>query len=418
MTSDQQIKAPSAEDMGLFLGKLAGKIQEHSLVEAARNRKTAEKFSPFRYVDLDENMSSSILADLLNPVGEHGQGRLFLDNFLELCGLSEAFFPSEAALYVRTEALTYSIQNSSRRIDILLTSQGRSLAIENKIWAEDQKEQALDYLGHLKNTASNGFHLVYLAPLGRHISEHSLPEPKRTEFKGAFCEVSWQELLECLNECKNQVKANKLNFFLDDFIRAMNKTIGIIMEENMMFLEQISESEKNLIAAYECYKEYPQVVEQLILNRIKIVQDAIDKKPELKSKSFTCKMGDSFNLDSRLNKPLIFSNPDGERENLALILEAGAPHLGAMYMAIYWTGDPNNESPDLVKQINDFFSTHFQNGKIAKSYPWYTYLSDYWSDWGKPSTLWALRSVELTEPENEMLKLCELFAKFLTLRHK
>jgi hypothetical protein len=214
------------EYMKPFLQELAEKIREYSVAEDARNRETAEKFSPFQYIWLNENMSSRIIADLLNPAGTHGQGRFFLDKFLELCELGNDFFSREEEISVECEAMTYSITNSLRRIDILLTCPGHALAIENKIWASDQREQLLDYLHHLKRTTQNVFRLVYLAPAGR-----SLPEDNLAKFQGTFHVVKWQALLECLRQCKEHVKAKKLRFFLGDFIHAMNKILGSTMEK-------------------------------------------------------------------------------------------------------------------------------------------------------------------------------------------
>src|SRR5690348_11449961 len=44
----------------------------------------APDFTPFAYVSLDENAVSRIVADLLNAAGPHGQGELFLREFLKL----------------------------------------------------------------------------------------------------------------------------------------------------------------------------------------------------------------------------------------------------------------------------------------------------------------------------------------------
>ena len=212
-----------------FLIDLAAKMRYYYLAEAAINRKTADRFSPFKYINLDEEMSSCILADLFNPAGEHGQGRLFLDSFLKLCGRKD-FLPGPT-ISVKCEARTYGIVNSRKRMDIELKGQGRrSLAVENKIWAEDGDQQVLEYLNHLKRT-TDGFCLVYLAPEGRDISEKSLPPLAREEFRDYFEPIAWQDLLKDLKQCKEQVEAQKLRFFLDDFIRAMSIKLSTPLEE-------------------------------------------------------------------------------------------------------------------------------------------------------------------------------------------
>lgn len=218
--------AAADKNVSQFLSKLAQRLKGFEATEERNNRKTAENFSPFRYIRLDENMTSAILADLLNPKGAHGQGRLFLNSFLVTCGLSSTFFPHGTEVRVATEAATYGITQSSRRMDIFLSGGGNCLAVENKIGAADQETQVADYLCHLKQTTSGCFTLVYLTPDGSAPSEHSLPKSIRNIYAENIHMLSWVDLLECLSECRKEIDAEKLRFFLRDFINALNAFIG------------------------------------------------------------------------------------------------------------------------------------------------------------------------------------------------
>ena len=221
----QQMPPLSLEvSIPVFLTGLAQRLKTFEATEERINRKTAENFSPFHYIALGENMSSAIVADLLNPKGAHGQGRLFLDAFLDACGLDPAFFPPGKPLRVATEATTWGIEHSLRRMDILLTGGGNVLAVENKLYAGDQKEQVSDYLHHLEKAvaaAFGQFALVYLTPGGRRPSEYSLSEETHAAYARQIRTLSWFRLLECLEECRKQVDAEKLRFFLKDFISAI-----------------------------------------------------------------------------------------------------------------------------------------------------------------------------------------------------
>jgi len=223
-----QGKAKSIDD---FLSGLEAERQEFLRDKAEKDRETAGEFSPFRYINLDENKSSDILADLLNPAGKHGQGRIFLDGFLGLCGLPKDFFPEQAYISAEREAKTYSIARPQRSMDILIKGPKTALAVENKLGAVDQDLQVLHYLEHLEKIApvpkgfspASFFCLVYLAPAGKTVSEGSLPAEYQAKFAGSFRPVTWQDLLKRFSQCQEQVAAPRMRFFLDAFINAMSE---------------------------------------------------------------------------------------------------------------------------------------------------------------------------------------------------
>lgn len=110
------------------------------------------------YVSQKEICHSSILADLLNPLGRHGLGRSFLDAFLEKieCG-------SFKDITIRTEMLVPRILTDGsgpRRIDICIINNHNKdvVIIENKLNnAQEQQCQIEDYKAGLKH---KGFNVV------------------------------------------------------------------------------------------------------------------------------------------------------------------------------------------------------------------------------------------------------------------
>ena len=132
---------------------IAGRAEERI------ERLTASRFSVFHYVWPDELALSRLIADLLDPRGRHGQGPLFLRLFLKALNrkMSQAPPPEiqgfeTAALaetIVVTEAATSHLDNTQRRIDILLVNPHWGLAIENKPWAGEQERQLADYQAQL-----------------------------------------------------------------------------------------------------------------------------------------------------------------------------------------------------------------------------------------------------------------------------
>lgn len=99
---------------------------------------------------------SSILADLLNPLGRHGLGRSFLDVFLKEIGC-ESF----KDVTIRTEMPVLRILTDGygpRRIDICIINNNDVVIIENKLNnAQEQQCQLADYKAGLKH---EGFNVV------------------------------------------------------------------------------------------------------------------------------------------------------------------------------------------------------------------------------------------------------------------
>jgi hypothetical protein len=134
----------------------------------------------FNYFQPNETMHSKLLAMLLNPHGEHGQGNVFIHSFLNKLGIK-----------YNSETDKWKVTAEIGRIDILIKStSGHVIIIENKSnWAVDQDSQLYRYwykeiykpnLNKNKDpnytlTATEKFQIVYLAPdLNKTPSEYSL----------------------------------------------------------------------------------------------------------------------------------------------------------------------------------------------------------------------------------------------------
>ncbi|OFX71613.1 MAG: hypothetical protein A2X12_08925 [Bacteroidetes bacterium GWE2_29_8] len=113
---------------------------------------------------------SPFLADLLNINGEHKQKDLFYNQFLSLLNIEEKikFTPTIPHLQI-VEIEKWTGNDSLGRLDILISYFDKekrfAIAIENKIYAEDQPKQLERYYNYLKSLYDN-FLLVYLTPHG------------------------------------------------------------------------------------------------------------------------------------------------------------------------------------------------------------------------------------------------------------
>ena len=153
--------------------RLLKELTPHLHAAREQDRRLARHFNVFRYLRDDELGLSRIIADLLDPTEEHGQGATYLDAMLELLEVAPAASDS-SRIRVTTERGT-----GGRFIDITVdipTDGGTfCLAFENKPYAGDQHRQCIDYLEFLKREYGERFLLVYLPPRYRMPEESSLP---------------------------------------------------------------------------------------------------------------------------------------------------------------------------------------------------------------------------------------------------
>ena len=139
---------PSLEQ---FFSSLKHRVELAGKQQRRINRRRATDFNVFHLIEPDENKLSDILADLLDPVGDHGQGDLFLRLLFKRLGLgSDAKLTKNVT--VQREAPTHGILKYRRRMDIFVEARAL-LVIENKLDSLELRDQVKDYLEHPGNAA-------------------------------------------------------------------------------------------------------------------------------------------------------------------------------------------------------------------------------------------------------------------------
>lgn len=192
-----------------LLRELTPHVRAARTLERELDRRLARRFNAFRYLRRDELGLSRLIADLLDPTAEHGQGATFLEAMLDLLEV----IPGEPdpdrsrqrhrttprrRLFGRpgsTGANEIRVVRERglpgrRRIDITVhipTDNGPyCLAFENKPEADDSPGQCRDYLEFLDGEYRGRFLLVYLPPRYRMPDESSLSVADRERWKDHF----------------------------------------------------------------------------------------------------------------------------------------------------------------------------------------------------------------------------------------
>lgn len=211
---------------------------------------TGGRFNMFRICGVNhyENTHSAIIAELLNPNGSHGlKGRL-LECFIETIGdfFTVDGFDSKNAR-VKTEHST-----EEGRIDILIEdSQNKSIIIENKIYAVDQRKQLQRY-DRYAQTYRNGYQILYLTLLGDPASEQSAGNI-------SYLSISYKEnIINWLEKCV--AISARSPILRETIIQYINHLKGLTDQDiNMKNKEEITEvlsKIENLRAAQSIYQNY------------------------------------------------------------------------------------------------------------------------------------------------------------------
>ncbi|MEQ4538996.1 MAG: PD-(D/E)XK nuclease family protein [Billgrantia sp.] len=154
----------------LFMTDALMEVVSNAREKANRHGERFNIFSILRVHRNEAETHSRFLHELLKPQGRHGEGRAFLQLFLEsVLGLQASY---EGRYRISRELAT----EEKRRVDIVIESPDTIVGIELKIDALDQMAQLYDYYYELERRAGGEKQivLVYLTLDGKSPSAMSL----------------------------------------------------------------------------------------------------------------------------------------------------------------------------------------------------------------------------------------------------
>lgn len=177
--------------------KQINNLMRQSLVKREQSRLRGEQFNMFSACGVNhyETTHSSILAELLNPNGSHGQDILFLEKFIALLHSDLDFKLDKSASVIREQ------YTGDGYIDILITNPyNQAIIIENKIYAEDQYQQLIRYNNYAHNEFGEGNYVIfYLTLYGTVASQQSAENLNYTTISYARTITEWLE--DCIKMC-------------------------------------------------------------------------------------------------------------------------------------------------------------------------------------------------------------------------
>lgn len=209
-----------SERISAFKAKFGAMARAMSAIQAASqetDRLTGRRFNIFQVLGVERSevrTHSALLAALLDPEGSHGQGDLFLREFVATLRklasvrgepLPMAYLPDETWCVV-PEKLT-----AEGRLDIVLEAPRVVIAIENKIGAGDQPEQLHRYDRWLESQRKWGktCALVYLT-----LDGHESPSAGKAD----YYRVSYHaHIRDWIERCIRELPAARLRDLLEQY---------------------------------------------------------------------------------------------------------------------------------------------------------------------------------------------------------
>jgi len=210
------MNASPPQDIGLskFISEFSISLPRLDALREGIDLYGATRFSPFTIFDPDENTLSRVVAELLDPLGSHGQGLLFLNALLAAIDLPR--LNRLDPVRVRREAMT----RARRRIDIVVETSRYVIGIENKPWAVQQKDQLRDYHAELSDDLRGRRPvLIFLSDQEEKSGKADIKIP----YHATGTKLSLYRLLSSVIA---EIKAEPIRHFVSDFLRYIETNFG------------------------------------------------------------------------------------------------------------------------------------------------------------------------------------------------
>lgn len=279
---------------------------------------TGDNFNIFSILGIEHyevTTHSRFIAHLLNPNALHGKGVLFLEEFLEKIQMPEHL--DLETTKVKTEhniglKVISGMESTGGSIDIYLYDGfGKSISIENKIYASDQEKQIVRYHNHNKGK-NIVLYLTLFEDDTDEFSKGELKSNKDTENKADFYCISYEiNINNWLMECQkiavdNPTLRETIKQYRNLVKKLTNQNINNEMNEEILNLIIKNKKETNIIIntfnslQNRVKHKYENIVGKLIKMDIKELSNAISisKQKQGKFLRWENHYHYSFNLSS------------------------------------------------------------------------------------------------------------------------
>ncbi len=213
-----------------------------------------ENFNIFSILKLERNevqTHSNFIYELLNPIGSHNQGTLFLKLFLENTLNLKEYGDIK---YVHQEHSTIE----DRRIDLVIKTDIFKIGIEMKIDADDQSNQLFDYKNELDRSEKES-KLYYLTLTGYEASDESTSKKLKVDkdyFLLSFKDDIYNWIEDCIEKSATIPLLREGLIHYRNLLSKITHKISAPMEQEM---EDVIKRPKQIEAVQTLLNEYPKL---------------------------------------------------------------------------------------------------------------------------------------------------------------
>lgn len=228
------------------------------------DRITGNRFNLFQTLGIESKevkLHSKFMGELLNPQGSHGNGDVFLAEFIEQLRLYniKSDFRVSTKSQIKVEVYIGKIlEDKGGIVDILLVDElGNHIAIENKIYAGDQDKQLLRY----SNIDNKKALLLYLTLDGREPSQESIMG--LVSEQDFYC-VSYRDLIvNWIEKCYHiSIERPRLREILKQYLETIKNLTGMSNakhEETLEIFNAVGHNESTATASLNLIQNWEHI---------------------------------------------------------------------------------------------------------------------------------------------------------------
>lgn len=227
-------------------------------------------------------MHSNIIFSLINPDGEHFQGDLFLNVFIE-----KVILPKLGLKKLEDFGEVHSVEaeeltEENRRIDFTIKSENYLIGIEMKVNASDLRHQVSHYYAQLeKESTGQEVYIFYLTKFGTRPSPISLEVKKgeKTTFEPSkhMKMISFSDhILKWINASQKEVNnITNLDMALKNYKEIVEKITNKYKGNVVTITEELLQNKSELKLALELDKVMNQIKAEVLMNFFTKVIDSL-----------------------------------------------------------------------------------------------------------------------------------------------
>ena len=334
---------------------------QHQSMNKSQERFSAQLAPDFKMLSIlgsDELALSKYFALLLNPRGEHGQGSLFLDLFLQQFDIPSWLRKEEL---VNCKVTLEKQTNAMRRIDIFLQFKSGVIGIENKPWAVEQNNQLNDYKDFLKSSVKqmDNYLLIYIC----NSSPSSLDSDKQSS---NFAQMSFAQILKWLGQCMQYTQALNVRVFIEELQKIIRTEVNgeLDMSLESVLVNTILSDKNHLEAMFDVCNVAESIKQKLIKQLEEQLLDEI--KSNHPSWILEFYMGDLKKKWSGFNIQF------NKSHDFKLVFEFDGVELQKLYWGIGKKEQSTQRNSVIWERIQSHMEVHFGSARTNPNFPWWT----------------------------------------------